>query len=167
MYVKHFFGFTTMLFCIIFVDPSIQKEYKYAEGFIYAIIFYVWFWATTKTHIYVTLIIIIFFLIIYVLQLHKNTLDQEKNKDDISQLSKFQYIFAIIAFIITILGFIHYYFLKLDEYKEDFNTYNFLVGVDTCKKNSDINTIIPQIYKSHDDINTNIPQSSNKEQIIV
>jgi O-antigen ligase len=134
-----------MLFCIIFVDSTIQKESKYLEGFLYAIVFYLWFWATTKTNIYVTLIIIVFFLIIYILQLHKNTLDQEKNKDYISQISTSQNILALIAFIITILGFIHYYLLKSDEYKDKWNSKDFLIGVKECKYNSNFNEIMPNI----------------------
>jgi hypothetical protein len=138
MYVKHLFGFTTMLFCIIFVDSAIQKEARYFEGFIYAIIFYVWFWATTKTHLYVTIIIIIFLLILYILHIYKNTLDQDKNKDHISQTSKYQTILALITLIITVLGFIQYYLSKSQEYKDNWNTKDFLIGVNTCKNNSNI-----------------------------
>jgi hypothetical protein len=155
MYVKHIFGFVTMLFCIIFVDSSIQKEYKYAEGFAYAIIFYLWFWATTKTHLYVTSIIILFFLVIYVLQLQKNSLDQDENKDTISQISTAQNILALIAFIITIIGFILYYIEKTTEYKEKFIFYKFIFGTTDCNIDnlSNITTVFNQTDNKQTDIN--------------
>jgi hypothetical protein len=145
MLVKHIFGFTTMLFCIIFVDSTIQKEGKYVEGIAYAIIFYLWFWVTTKTHLYVTLIIIILFLIIYSLQIHKNTLDQEEN---INEISNYQQILALIAFIVTIFGFIHYYLLKSDEYKDNWNYIDFFIGTTTCKNNNSISEIIPKNFSN-------------------
>ena len=157
MFVKHFFGFTTMLFCIIFVDSTIQKEGKYAEGVAYAIIFYLWFWVTTKTNLYVTLIIIILFLIIYVLQIHKNTLDQEEK---VNEISNYQQIIALIAFIITIIGFIHYYLLKSDEFKDNWNTYDFLIGTTVCKNNSSLKTILPGIISNS---NSNSSSNSNSK----
>jgi hypothetical protein len=158
MYVKHMFGFVTMLFCIIFVDSSIQKEYKYAEGFAYAIIFYLWFWATTKTHLYITSIIILFFLVIYVLQLQKNSLDQDENKDTISQISTAQNILALIAFIITIIGFILYYIEKSNEFKENFDSYKFIFGTTDCNndKLSNITTGFKQTDNNQTDNNQKI-----------
>jgi hypothetical protein len=151
MLVKHIFGFTTMLFCIIFVDSTIQKEGKYAEGLAYAIIFYLWFWATTKTHLYVTLIIIILFLIIYSLQIHKNTLDQEEN---INEISNYQKILALSAFIVTIFGFIQYYLLKSEEYKNNWNYTDFFIGTSTCKNNNSINEFIPTNLKNDSNSNS-------------
>jgi hypothetical protein len=137
MFVKHIFGFTTMLFCIIYVDSTIQKEGKFFEGFIYAIIFYIWFWATTKTHLEVTIIIIMFFLTIYVLQLYKSTLDQAKNEDRISQISLAQNILALVALITTIIGFILYYSEKSREYKKkgEWSNKQFFVGRNICNDN--------------------------------
>ena len=80
MYVKHIFGFLTMLFCIVFVDSNIVKESKYIEGFFYAIIFYIWFWLTTKTHLYTTIIILLLLLIVYILQIHINVRNQKLEK---------------------------------------------------------------------------------------
>jgi hypothetical protein len=143
MYAKHFFGFLTMLFCIIFVDSRIQKESKYFEGVVYAILFYIWFWLTTRTQYYVTIAIFTFLLIIYILQLHKNKLDQEENKDtkQISQISTSQNILAVIAFLVTIGGFIQYYYRKTQEYNgvgdnPKWSTKDFILGVTKCRENN-------------------------------
>jgi cell division protein FtsW (lipid II flippase) len=134
MYIKHIVGFLTMLFCIILVDSNIQKENRYLEGFFYAVIFYLWFWITTKTNLYITLNVIILFLIIYLLQLYKNSLnndqDNEINKEKISNL---QIFIAIIAFIVSLIGFIMYYLEKKKEYKDNWNYTNFLIGTIDCK----------------------------------
>jgi hypothetical protein len=145
MYVKHIFGFFTMLFCIVYVDSNIIKESKYIEGFFYAIIFYIWFWLTTKTHLYTTIIILLLLLIVYILQIHINVrnqklekkqteLDQNKTKlnqeqknidqeqiklnKSIDKIKLSQYIIIGFAFAITIFGFIHYYSKKRGEYGE-------------------------------------------------
>lgn len=141
MFVKHIFGFFTMLFCIILVDPRIQKESRYAEGIIYTIIFYIWFWATTKTKYYITVVIFILLLILYILQLHKNNLD--KDDKQISKIKTSQTALVIIALIITIFGFINYYNLKSKEYNgkngnEQWSNKKFFIGVPICKKNSSL-----------------------------
>lgn len=168
MYVKHIFGFLTMLFCIIYVDSNIVKESKYMEGFFYAIIFYIWFWLTTKTHLYTTLIILMLLLIVYILQIHKNTLyqqqekkltelDQDKKELDqeqielnknIDKIKLSQYIIIGIAFAITIIGFIYYYSEKRREYGKqradgiEWNTLTFMLGDIKCNKNKDGSVLI-------------------------
>lgn len=154
MYAKHFFGFLTMLFCIIFVDSKIQKESKYLEGIVYTIIFYLWFWITTKTQYYVTMIIFTFLLIIYILQLHKNKLDQEivdditsiqaQNKvKQISQINTAKHVLGVIAFIVTISGFVSYYYNKTKEYNgidgnPKWSTEKFILGTNQCKNNNNL-----------------------------
>jgi hypothetical protein len=138
MYVKHLFGFLTMLFCIILVDSSIQKEFKYFEGFVYAIIFYIWFWSTTKTDIKFTIVIIIIFMIIYLIQLNKNSLTE--SKEDIKQkkyLANSQFFLAIISLLLTIFGVGFYVQNKQNEYKEKWSIKKFIFGVPKClEKNS-------------------------------
>ena len=163
MFVKHIFGFLTMLFCIIYLDSNIIKESKYMEGFLYAIIFYIWFWLTTKTHLYTTLIILMLLLIVYILQIHKNTLYQELEKEQklekdqkqqeieqkeldqkLIELEKYinniqlsQHIIIGSALVITIIGFIYYYIEKKREYKDNWNSLKFIFGKNVCDNNRD------------------------------
>jgi len=124
MYAKHIFGFLTMLFCIIYTDSTIQKESKFFEGFLYAIIFYLWFWSTTKTNIYYNIIIIIIFMIIYSLQLKKNSIEDIEHKENYSLA---QFILAFIAFILTITGII----FNKDKNK---SWKKFILGNPKCEK---------------------------------
>jgi hypothetical protein len=134
MYVKHIVGFCTMLFCIILVDSTIQKENRYLEGLGYAIIFYIWFWITTKTNLYITLNVIVLFVIIYVLQLYKNSLNNDQdNEFDKEKISNLQIYISVIAFVVSLIGFIIYYLEKKKEYKDNWNTKDFLLGRTDCK----------------------------------
>lgn len=156
MYAKHMFGFLAMLFCIIYVDSTIVKESKYIEGFFYAVIFYIWFVLTTKTHLYTTLIIFILILIVYILQIYKNTLNQELEKEqkdisqeqeklkqeqeleqDINNVQLTQHIIIGSALVITIIGSIYYYFAKKKEYSKDWDALTFIFGNIDCKNNKD------------------------------
>ena len=148
MYAKHIFCFLTMLFCIVYVDSTIVKESKYIEGFLYAIIFYIWFVLTTKNNIYITLIILLLLLIVYILQIHRNSIYNkiENNKieleEELIELNKninnvklSQYIIIGIALLITIIGFILYYKEKKEEYGEGWSTLKFIFGNNKCKNN--------------------------------
>lgn len=128
MIAKHIFGFLTMLFCIIYTDSTIQKESKFLEGFFYAIIFYLWFWSTTKTNIYFTIIIIFLFMVIYSLQLKKNSDEDIENKKNYSLA---QLILAIISFILTIIGIIFDIYQQNKQNKWSWNT--FILGAPKCE----------------------------------
>ena len=69
-------------------------------------------------------------------------------EEKVNEISNYQQIIALIAFIITIIGFIHYYLLKSDEFKDNWNTKDFLIGTTTCKNNSSVNTILPEIISN-------------------
>jgi hypothetical protein len=162
IYIKHIFCFLTILFSIIYVDSNIIKECKYIEGFFYAIIFYIWFVLTTKTNIYITLIILMLLLIVYILQLHINTISNqielneeqkelneeqkelyEEQKQNQIKLNKTidniklsQYIIISITFLITIIGFIYYYISKKKKYQKNWNTLTFIFGKNKCMFNN-------------------------------
>ena len=183
IYIKHIFCFLTMLFSIIYVDSNIIKECKYMEGFFYAIIFYIWFVLTTKTNIYITLIILMLLLIVYILQLHINVISnqielneeqKELNKEQkelieeqkqnqiklnktIDNIKLSQYIIISITFLITIIGFIYYYIGKKKKYKQNWNTLTFIFGNNTCKfndNNKELKSVRDVPSKTSDTSNT-------------
>jgi len=128
-----------MLFCIIYVDSTIVNESKYLEGFTYAIIFYIWFVLTTKTNVYITLLILAILLIVYILQLRINTIlntvELENEKQKINNLKISQTILITVALIITFFGNILYYRDKRIEYTDNWNTLKFIFGNNVCKNN--------------------------------
>lgn len=115
MIFKHIVGYLLMLFLIIFAEPRFRDTGKYVKAIIYSIILYIWFILTTKTHIYVTFVIIILFMILYVLELWKNALNEKTDEETIKNLKTSQLYITIGAFIITIVGFFQYMMLKERE----------------------------------------------------
>ena len=174
IYIKHIFCFLTILFSIIYVDSNIVKECKYIEGFFYAIIFYIWFVLTTKTNIYITLIILMLLLIVYILQLHINTISNQielnEEKEELNEEKKelyeeqkqnqiklnktidniklSQYIIISITFIITIIGFIYYYISKKKKYQKNWNTLTFIFGKNKCMFNNNNNKELDETSKT-------------------
>ena len=142
MYVKHLFGFLTMLFSIILIESTMQKDpeqkkSKYLNSLFYAIIFYIWFWSTTKTNIYFTLAILLIFMIIYIIQLEKNSLTE--SDEDINykkSLAKTQFYLAIISLIFTIVGLVIYIKSRMIEYKDNWSIKKFIFGEHKCLNNN-------------------------------
>lgn len=132
MILKHIVGFLLMMFLIIFAEPRFRDTGKYFEATIYSVILYIWFVLTTKTHIYVTIIIITFFMTLYILELWKGTLHQKIDEETINNIKNAQLYITIIAFIITIFGFFQYMMLKQKEYTNDFNITTFVLGKENC-----------------------------------
>lgn len=132
MVLKHLVGFLLMMFLIIFAEPRFRDTGKYLEATVYSIILYIWFILTTKTHIYITVIIIALFMVLYILELWKGTLDEKIDEDTINNIKKAQLYITIGAFIITILGFFQYMSLKQAEYGGEFNYTTFVLGKENC-----------------------------------
>ena len=80
MYLKHLFGFLTFAFLVILVSVDFNNINNLILAFIYSIIFYIWFVLTTKTHIYITIIVLLIFLIMYILKFRINELEKRKQK---------------------------------------------------------------------------------------
>lgn len=107
---KHIVGFLTLTFLIVFAQPYYQRSGRYLEAFIYSIVLYTWFILTTKTHIYVTLLIIFLFMLLYILQLWKDSLNITQQKEKIKEIESSQIVITIIAFVVTVFGVIQYYY---------------------------------------------------------
>jgi hypothetical protein len=138
MYLKHLFGILTFVFFVILVNVDISNSNNLILAFIYSIIFYIWFVLTTKTHIYITIIVLLIFLIMYILKFRINELEKNENLNnkEIENLKKANNILLIVAFIITIFGVFNYLILKkkeLEKRKEKFSYLTFLIGKSNCR----------------------------------
>tara|TARA_B000000475_G_scaffold94878_1_gene77129 strand:+ start:808 stop:1386 length:579 start_codon:yes stop_codon:yes gene_type:complete len=134
MYLKHLFGFLTFSFLVILVGIDINDVNDVIKGILYSIIFYIWFVLTTKTHIYITMFVLIIFLTMYIISIKIKKLE-EKNKD-IKKYKLINNILLIFAFIITIIGVINYLILKkreLNKRKIPFSYLTFFIGKLKCR----------------------------------
>jgi len=151
IYIKHFFGFLTMLFFVILTTPI--KNSDVLIIILKSFLVYIIFIFVTKTNYIFFITIMILLAIIYILILKKyelkDIIDNEKDNDEKNKLTNYLNNFVIIndilfilVIILIIIGFLIYYGEKKYEYKKDFNFIIFLFGKPDCSyKNSNISMI--------------------------
>lgn len=138
MFLKHILAFTTFGFLVILTGIDISKTDEIVAGLIYTIVFYLWFVMSTKTHIYVTIIIVLLFFTMYVISYRIKFLRNNeiyKNKEELNKLIKINNYLLLVTLIITILGVLNYLYLKYLEYdkKKSFNIIKFIIGNNICR----------------------------------
>ena len=154
MYLKHLFGFLTFAFLVILVSVDITNINNLILAFIYSIILYIWFVLTTKTHIYITAIVLLIFFTMYILTFRINELEKNENLNnkEIEDLKKVNNILLIVALIITILGVLNYLILKkkeLEKRKQKFSYLTFLIGKSNCRNDKYENISILNNVKNY------------------
>jgi len=139
MLAKHFFAFLTFTFVVILTSVDISNYKNFIKAVLYSIIFYIWFVLTTRTHIYITIIVLIIFFIMYVLTLRVKELKKKSDEKSVKEFKKIKNvnsILLIIAFIITIIGVMNYIALRKKEWKNSptgFNFFTFFTGKAKCR----------------------------------
>jgi hypothetical protein len=134
MVAKHITGILLLFFLVIYVKPdNVDKELIYNIGL--TMIIYLWFFITTRSPIIVVFLTVILLIIIYIYDIRKNRLTEEKdkNKDEINQIELYQKILSYVLIIISVVGFIYYFGQKKMEYRHKFSIYKFLTGTTSCR----------------------------------
>lgn len=142
MLIKHLLCIITFGFLVILAIIDIEDENVYYNGILLTIILYIWFVLSTKTHVYVTLIIVLLFFVMYIINYRVKYLKEKKKSTQKLELIN-KYI-LIGCFIITILGVINYGYLKkieLNKRGENFSLFYFLIGKIKCR-NDKIDTLL-------------------------
>lgn len=140
MYVKHIFAYLTFLFLVILtsIDNTKTKD-DLIIYILYSIIFYLWFILTTSTYIWITVLILILFFIMYIIKLRIKNIENTKEKEEEQKrLIKTNNIILIISLLITILGVLHYMYLKYNELNKrnqvkKFSLITFFLGKVKCR----------------------------------
>jgi hypothetical protein len=136
MFLKHVLAFMTFGFLVILTGIDISKSDDIIASIIYTVVFYLWFVMSTKTHIYITIIIVLLFFTMYVISYRikflKNN-EEYQNKEKVDELIKINNYLLLVTFIITIWGFINYLYLKYCEYNKEFNLIKFILGDSKCR----------------------------------
>tara|TARA_B110000444_G_scaffold244888_1_gene264765 strand:- start:604 stop:1167 length:564 start_codon:yes stop_codon:yes gene_type:complete len=142
MIIKHILGIFTFGFLVILSSIDFEEENVIYNGILLTIILYIWFLLSTKTHVYITLIIVILFFVMYVIS---NRIKYLKNKKKSTEkLEVINRYILIITGVITIFGVINYGYLKkleLNKRNEKFNLLSFLIGNNKCR-NDKIDTLL-------------------------
>lgn len=142
MIIKHLLCIITFGFLVILAGIDLEDENVYYNGILLTIIFYIWFVLSTRTHVYITLIIVLLFFVMYIINFRIKYLKEKKKSTKKLELIN-KYI-LIATGVITIFGVINYGYLKkieLNKRGEKFSLFNFLIGKVKCR-NDKIDTLI-------------------------
>lgn len=134
MIIKHLLCIITFGFLVILAEIDLEDENVYYNGILLTITFYIWFILSTKTHVYVTLIIVLLFFVMYIINYRVKHL-KEKNKAT-KKLELINKYILIATGIITVFGVINYGYLKkieLNKRGEKFCFLKFLIGHIKCR----------------------------------
>lgn len=132
MIAKHIISIVLMLFLVIFVNPKeADKNILIKIGL--AIAVYFWFLITCRCPLFIMIIVLVLLMVIYIINATKTRYESENNTEKAAQIDKTQKIIALIAFIISIIGFIMYLFEKYYEYGDEFSILKFFTGDVLCR----------------------------------
>lgn len=143
MYVKHLFGYLTMVFFVTIntISSQITEEVRIKHLFLYSIIPYLFFIMTSRIHfnLFIPTLILLFFC--YLLSLYKSqitsstssALDENKKKNILEDIEYYNRLFTNSILFIVIIGFVFEIYSKKREPKNNFNIVDFLVGSVDCK----------------------------------
>ena len=149
MYLKHLFGFFTMIFFVVISSPDAEDDdasgspKSIMDTILSSSILYTMFILITK--IPLTIFYIIFVLLggTYLMSLHKQNLvtnmtkpNQPNKNDSLAELKRYDQFITytyIAIFIILFFGVISYARKKKMEYKGKFDYITFFLGKTTCK----------------------------------
>ena len=134
MITKHILGLFTFGCLVIVSSIDLDEENVIYSGLLLTCLLYIWFLLSTRTHVYITLIIVILFFVMYVIS---NKIKEFKNKKkSTEQLEKINRYILIATGVITIIGVINYGYLKkleVNKRNEKFNILTFIIGKHKCR----------------------------------
>jgi hypothetical protein len=136
MFVKHLFGFFTMIFFVVLTSGIKNKNILNIiknSAFLYII-----FMLITKCQIHLFFIVIVLLGTTYIINIIKEQ-EIENNKKELNEdniYDNITYILYILIFIFIILGVLLYMGEKKIEYKNKFDYITFFIGKHTCKGES-------------------------------
>ena len=134
-FIKHVVGLCTLYFFVTLVDRD--KLNKPIQAFYSAIVFYVWFLLISHTSSNYTLIIIVLFVLIYILNdILEHYINHENDPHNKKRMVDIRYYGSLALFtlsvLLTMLGLLVYYSQKKIEYGKNFSNVVFFLGKLTC-----------------------------------
>ncbi len=122
--VKHILGYLTLLF---FVVLSQAVEVDYPSTILFTVFVYLWFVMTTKLSLSYWILTIFILGSLYAIQMYKQTQEDLTHKEK-KILSDVEYVGTGIGFVVTVIGFVKYYFEKSAKHGNGFRAYHFFSG---------------------------------------
>lgn len=132
--IKHFLAFLTLVFFVVLADVDNKKTLK--EVVISSFYLYIWFILIIRMNAKFFIALVSVISLIYVLKLYKKELVKDNKIKSAETLNKIMNFLFILSIIITIVGFLIYYFEKRIEYGKKFKNSTFLFGKVNCRNYS-------------------------------
>jgi hypothetical protein len=158
MYLKHLFGFFTLLFVVV-LNSSLKNR---KDIVLKSLVLYIFFILLTKTDYNFLIVILILLGLSYVIFLEKDRLEKHKDNNS-SELAteentenKINFyenainIIYIVIILITFVGVLVYMGEKKLEYKKSFNYITFFIGKTDCKNTIKSAPIIKSLKHAFD-----------------
>ena len=80
MIIKHLLCFMTFGFLVILTKIDLENDNFLYEGILLTLVLYIWFILSTRTHVYITSIIVLLFFVMYIINYRVEYLKQKKNQ---------------------------------------------------------------------------------------
>ncbi len=158
IYLKHLFGFLTLLFFVVLTAPLDEKPFD--NIFIKSVGIYIWFVLFLRTTYPVFIILLIIFALMYIVVLKKTyykelfgkkeNIEKEKMVDDLNLYDSINHYLLIFAALLTIIGFIIYLGeIKYSLKNKKFNLLefiHFIIGKPPCEYEPEIITPLKALY---------------------
>lgn len=161
IWLKHFLGYFTLLFFVLFTMENTTKDVNKILGG--SFLLYIIFLVISSTPEYVWITVFVVCAIIYVFELKKNEYKELiKNESDksssniklhnskIELLSNLQFYFSIFSIIIIVIGVFIYMGEKKIEYGKNFDYFKFLFNSPSCRGKTKPTTILQSLKHSLD-----------------
>ncbi len=131
MFVKHVLGLFTAYFLIILSAPP--ENYTAESTLALTVVIYLWFFLTTKMHVYFWIPMILAVLGAYLLWVYKKQKSAKGEPVEKEWMEPLQRAAVLFAGILTILGTVAYFGEKKLEYGGDFDAWKFWTAVPECR----------------------------------
>jgi hypothetical protein len=128
---KHLIAYLTLLIFVEVAELAEEKE-NFKSIILTSLILYLWFILTTKMYMPFFIIVYLIFALIYIMHLYEKR-SSELNNSEKENIDKIRKILYIISIILTFLGVIFYYKIKMKEYNKNFDLIKFIFGSIKCK----------------------------------
>jgi len=136
MIAKHVIAFLLLLFLVVLTNP-VYSEKNIFENLGISVLIYIWFMLTTHSHYWVTLIVIILLMCIFLINSLTEKYTKDKDEQKLKNINKIQIALFILALVVSIIGFLMYLFAKKQEFGKDFNINKFFLSSKKCRTNLD------------------------------
>ncbi len=137
MIAKHAVAFLLLFFLVVVVNPDLADK-RIPQTFLLSAGIYAWFLMTTRTHLWVTFVVLLLLLASYLASIArarsaKDTTLGATDNDAERKARAWQWGFSYAALGLSIVGFVVYAIEKKREYGAKFEIAKFFTGTLKCR----------------------------------